>query len=67
MTLKPLKTVTIMMSRAQNATISLIHLFKEMILKQIERNESDSKFLSDVEAAICNDLQPRCLIYLTIK
>ena len=66
-TLKPLKTVTVMMSSAENATISLIHPFKEMILKQMERNENDSKFISDVKAAICNDLQPRCLISLFFK
>ena len=59
--LKPIKTVTTILSGESFPTVSMIHPLKEMLLQQLRKvNNEDDKLVSDVKKAISQDLESRC-------
>ncbi|XP_060072932.1 zinc finger BED domain-containing protein 4-like [Ylistrum balloti] len=57
--LKPLKTITTIMCEEKSPTISLVHLMKERLLRQLRENESDSGLAAQVKTEIRNDIESR--------
>ncbi|KAJ8356661.1 hypothetical protein SKAU_G00194550 [Synaphobranchus kaupii] len=57
--LKPLKTVTTLMSSETTPTTSMILPLKEMILKSMAPGDEDSATLKEAKAAITQDLERR--------
>lgn len=57
--LKPLKTVTTLMSSETTPTISMILPLKEMILKSMAPADQDCPTVKEAKAAITNDLTKR--------
>ena len=57
--LKPLKTVTTLMSSETTPTTSMILPLKEMILKATVPGDEDTPTIRDAKAAIKNDLEKR--------
>lgn len=57
--LKPLKTVTALMSTETSPSVSMIVPLKKMILKAMRPSEEDSSTIKDVKSAITEDLQGR--------
>ncbi|XP_060085252.1 E3 SUMO-protein ligase ZBED1-like [Ylistrum balloti] len=57
--LKPLKTITTIMCEEKSPTISLVHLMKERLLRQLRENESDSGLAAHVKTEIRNDIESR--------
>lgn len=58
--LKPLKTVTTLMSSETTPTISMILPLKEMILKSMVPGDEDSTVIKEAKEAIGQDLDRRC-------
>ncbi len=57
--LKPLKTVTTLMSTEQIPTISMILPLKHRILASMKHSGSDSTVVKDIKAAIAHDFEDR--------
>ncbi|XP_067676420.1 E3 SUMO-protein ligase ZBED1-like [Haliotis asinina] len=57
--LRPIKTVTTKMCSQTHPTVSMIHPFKEMLLKHLKQSFEDNTLVADVKRVIRFDLESR--------
>ncbi|XP_077384385.1 E3 SUMO-protein ligase ZBED1-like [Festucalex cinctus] len=57
--LKPLKTVTSLLSSEQQPTVSMILPLKHTILTSMKHNDTDSQIVKDVKSAIATNMEGR--------